>query len=213
MQSNVAIAAMEEQLDLAFREIGRLKHELSATPNRNLSLEVMSTKIKALEREKAALQERLVEPDFTSDAVVSNTMKTAGSPFYRSNPIMPKTIASLRTPKTPGPLKDVSDSTIHDVVLCNPSQISWLQTTISSQTEPVLRAHLDHLRDELEVANGQLDRNFSRLEVAGLSGIALAEKLATAENRIFELEDEIRCLLRKDRISLIALSEMHKEQE
>lgn len=99
------VRAMEEQLDNAFREIGRLKHEISATPHRKSSIEVRDARIKALEREKAALTERLAS---VSASPVPPGMQTAGSPFNRPTPFVHKAIASLRTPKTPGPLKDVS---------------------------------------------------------------------------------------------------------
>ena len=103
------VQAMEEQLDNAFREIGRLKHELSATPHHKASIEVQDTRIKALEREKAVLTERLALARTASISPAPlGGLQTAGSPFNRPTPFVHKAIASLRTPKTPGPLKDVS---------------------------------------------------------------------------------------------------------
>jgi len=101
--------ALEQQLDNAFREIGRLKHEISTTPHRVSSIEMRDARIKALEREKAALTERLASVRSTSASPpLHGGMQTAGSPFNRPTPFAHKAIASLRTPKTPGPLKDVS---------------------------------------------------------------------------------------------------------
>ena len=75
----------------------------------------------------------------------------------------------------------------------------------------MLRLQLDHLRAELDHANGQLDKNFCRLEAAGLGGIALAEKLATAEERISELEDEIRAVLQRNKASLALVTAQRSE--
>jgi chromosome segregation ATPase len=89
--------------------------------------------------------------------------------------------------------------------------LSWLHTTIGDANEPVLRAQLDYLQTELETANDQLDNNFSRLEAAGLSGVALAEKLAAAEDRISELEDELRALGQRNIASLALVSAQRDE--
>ena len=62
---------------------------------------------------------------------------------------------------------------------------------------------MEYLQIELDKVNGQLDSNFSRLEEAGLGGVALAEKLAAAHARIGELEDEIRALLAKDKSAMV----------
>lgn len=75
----------------------------------------------------------------------------------------------------------------------------------------MLRAQLEQLQAELEIANGQLDTNFNRLETAGLSGIALAEKLAAAEDRISELEDEIRTLMSRNKASLALVTAQRNE--
>ena len=102
------IKAMEEQMEEAFREIGRLKHELSASPHRKSALEVRDSRIKALEREKAALTDRLASTQASSATPAPvHLMQTAGSPFNRPTPFVNKALAALRTPKTPGPLKDV----------------------------------------------------------------------------------------------------------
>ena len=74
-----------------------------------------------------------------------------------------------------------------------------------------MRAQLDHLQAELENANGQLDANFSRLEAAGMSGVELAEKLATAEDRISELEDELRALMQRNTASLALVTAQRNE--
>lgn len=91
------INGLEQRLDEAHREIGRLKHDLAATPHRKTAIDVKDARIKALEREKAVLQDRLA----------INKSPHAGSPF-QATPFARRTITSLRTPKTPGPLRDVS---------------------------------------------------------------------------------------------------------
>ncbi|KAK4684273.1 hypothetical protein P7C73_g5915, partial [Tremellales sp. Uapishka_1] len=172
------VNAMEERLDEAYREIGRLKHDLAATPHRKSILELKDAKIKALEREKAALADRL-------QSARSPSIPNAESPF-KPSPFVHRAIASLKTPKTPGPLKD---------------------TTVGDANESLLQAHLDHLQTELQNANAQLDENFNRLEAAGVGSVALAEKLAEAQDRIARLEQELAEL----RLSNTAIQ--HKSQD
>lgn len=82
------------------------------------------------------------------------------------------------------------------------SQISWLQTTIGDSNESILRAQLELLQQELDIANSQLDCNFGRLEEAGFSAVELAEKLAASNTRIAALEEELALLARENKISL-----------
>ena len=89
-------------------------------------------------------------------------------------------------------------------------QMSWLNTTVGDANESILRQQVNYLQAELAQVNGQLDSNFSRLEEAGLSSVALAEKLAIAQARIGELEDELRALLQKDKRSVL---DMRSQEE
>jgi hypothetical protein len=98
------VAAMEDRLDEAYREIGRLKQELSSTPHRKSTIEMRDARIKALEREKGALAERLAAKE--NSGAQSRSMVSAGSPF-KVSPFVNKALASLKTPKTPGPLGEV----------------------------------------------------------------------------------------------------------
>ncbi|WRT68934.1 uncharacterized protein IL334_005916 [Kwoniella shivajii] len=193
------VAAIEERLDEAYREIGRLKHELIATPHRKSAIEVRDARIQALEREKAALADRLASGRsmVMPSTPVPAGVQDAGSPFKRPTPLMHKAIVSLRTPRTPGPM----------------GELSWLQTTIGDSNEPILQAQLEYLQNELQDANDQLDHNFSRLESAGIGSVALAEKLAAAEERIGELEDEIRTLIQRNKASLALVSAQKEERE
>jgi len=97
------VAAMEDRLDEAHREIGNLKQELASTPHRKSTIEMRDARIKALEREKGALAERLAVRENSG----SGSMLAAGSPF-KVSPFVNKALASLKTPKTPGPLGEVS---------------------------------------------------------------------------------------------------------
>jgi hypothetical protein len=106
---------MEERLDEAHREIGKLKHELASTPHRKSHIEMRDARIKALEREKAALAERLSAREASASGMVSGSMMAAGSPF-KASPFVNKALASLKTPKTPGSLKEVSSE--DEVVQC-----------------------------------------------------------------------------------------------
>lgn len=91
-------------------------------------------------------------------------------------------------------------------------QLSWLQTTVGDANEPILRAQIDQLQVELDNANGQLDSNFSRLEAAGLNGLRLAEDLAQAQERVNELEDQLRNLTQRNKASLALLTEQRDER-
>ena len=96
------VAAVEDRLDEAHREIGKLKQELASTPHRKSTIEMRDARIKALEREKGALAERLAARENSG----SGSMLAAGSPF-KVSPFVNKALASLKTPKTPGPLGEV----------------------------------------------------------------------------------------------------------
>ncbi len=68
--------------------------------------------------------------------------------------------------------------------------MSWLQTTIEDSNESILRAELDHLQQEFDAAQSQLDKNFDALEEAGLVAVRLAQQLAAAKGEIDELKEE-----------------------
>ncbi|AFR95974.1 hypothetical protein C343_04085 [Cryptococcus neoformans C23] len=198
---NSFVIALEDRLDEAYREIGRLKREIDTTPHRKSAIEVRDARIRALEREKVALSDRLAQQRSPSVTSMSGSgrsaMIDAGSPFKRPTPFVHKTIASLRAPKTPGSLHEPS----------------WLQTTIQSANEPLFQAQIEYLQHELKEANEQLDQNFNRLETAGLGAVQLAEKLAAAEERISELEDEVRTLGQRNKASLALVGAQREEQE
>lgn len=113
---NSFVIALEDRLDEAYREIGRLKREINTTPHRKSAIEVRDARIQALEREKAALSDRLTQQRSPSGTPMSGSgrsaMIDAGSPFKRPTPFVHKTIASLRAPKTPGSLQEVSTLSI-----------------------------------------------------------------------------------------------------
>lgn len=99
-----SVQAMEGHLEEAYREIGRLKQQMSGTPHLKTTLEVRDARIQALEREKAALLDRLAGIRENSPGVAS--MMVAASPF-KATPFVNKAIASLRMPKTPGSIQEV----------------------------------------------------------------------------------------------------------
>ena len=102
-QDSGAVEEMEKQLDEAFREIGRLKHEIASTSHRKSVIDMRDMRIQSLEREKAVLQERLAN---TRDGSVVPGMKTVASPF-KSTPLARKGLISMKH-LTPGPLMEVS---------------------------------------------------------------------------------------------------------
>lgn len=98
---NSVVGALEDRLEAAYKEIGRLKHEALTSPIRQSTLEARDARISALETEKLALMERLKAQEVSSPARWSNSMMTS-TPLH-------KTVTSLKYPATPGPLKDVSE--------------------------------------------------------------------------------------------------------
>ena len=93
------VAAIEERLDEAYREIGRLKHELASSPARKATMEAKDARIKALEREKASLLSR--------SKIGTPTQMPTPSPLGRPTPMINKSLAHLRAPLTPGSMKEV----------------------------------------------------------------------------------------------------------
>jgi multidrug resistance efflux pump len=179
-----AVAALQERLDDAHHEIEQLRKERAAAADSEFALKSRDARITALENEKEMLVERLRAR--TPGAGMGGTpMRSMRS----STPLVNRILAGLHSPKTPGtPLRDMS----------------WLQTTTDSQ-ESLLRARLEVLQDELEAANVQLDKNFGRLEQAGVSSVGNAEQLVRARQRIDELEAQLRDLARKNKQSLASL--------
>ncbi|GMK59329.1 hypothetical protein CspeluHIS016_0703440 [Cutaneotrichosporon spelunceum] len=157
----------EEQLEEAHRLIGRLKAELEGIPARHKTLEDRDARIRALETEKITLLERLKAREQASPARWVNSTHT-------STPVFHRTVSALRSPRTPGPLKD----------------LSWLQSTMENSNESMLRAELEHLQIELDAANSQLDKNFDRLEEAGLGTVRLAQELAAAKAKLDEYRED-----------------------
>ena len=98
-----ALKELQDQLETAYRDIGRLKHELAATPHRKSVIDMRDMRIQSLEREKAVLQERLAS--IREHSV--NGIKSALSPF-KVTPFVQRIVAGLPTPKTPGPMKEAS---------------------------------------------------------------------------------------------------------
>lgn len=117
------VAAMEERLDEAYREIGRLKHELTASPQRKATMDAKDARIAALEREKATLlarQKAVTTPlrlATSNSAGIGGSHGTGtgnwtgnGSPLGkngRPRPLFNKALQHLQTPRTPGSMKEV----------------------------------------------------------------------------------------------------------
>lgn len=102
VSSNPAIVeALQERLDAAYRRIGHLTAEREHAASRLATLDARDARIQSLETEKEVLLERLKAREVPSPARWMNSMRT-------STPAVHKAISALRTPRTPGPLKDVS---------------------------------------------------------------------------------------------------------
>lgn len=101
-EGSEVVEELERDLEEAFKEIGKLKYQLAASPNRKSAMEIKDTRIRALENEKAILSARLA-----TYRERSTDMSQLASPL-KSTPLLNKTVAGLRAPRTPGPLQEVS---------------------------------------------------------------------------------------------------------
>lgn len=94
------VTSLEDRLDHAYHEIGLLRQKLCDAEADNASAEARETRIQALELEKAVLLERLQAQPPSTPGPWARSMMT-------STPIVNKVLSSLKTPKTPGQLKEV----------------------------------------------------------------------------------------------------------
>lgn len=98
------LEVLEHELDTAHREIARLNHLLSNSPTRMALQQAKDARIAMLEKEKAELEERV------RTLRVMLGVTGAGAPLPGGiSPAVNRTLAMLKTPKTPGgPLREVS---------------------------------------------------------------------------------------------------------
>ncbi|KAF8159408.1 hypothetical protein B0H34DRAFT_703324 [Crassisporium funariophilum] len=175
------LQALENELDDANREIGRLSTLLSQSPARKAMEKARDIKIEMLEREKEELLERnrALRMTFNEMNTPSKVINTSGiSPIHRQVLSM-----SIRAPRTPGgPLRD----------------ISWLNNTTSDPTVSPLVAEIHRLQSELDRANESIDDKLDKLEDTGMGIVGLTKKLEDARTKIVSLEDEIARLRRRE---------------
>ena len=108
------LEVLERELDTAHREIARLNHLLSNSPTRTALQQAKDVRIAMLEREKVELEERV-----RTLKVMLGGSGAAGTSALPGgiSPAVNRTLAALKTPKTPGgPLRDVSTYIIHFIV-------------------------------------------------------------------------------------------------
>jgi len=99
------LEVLERELDTAHREIARLNHLLSDSPTRTALQQAKDARIAMLEREKVELEERV-----RTLKVMLGAAGAAGTSAFPGgvSPAVNRTLAMLRTPKTPGgPLREV----------------------------------------------------------------------------------------------------------
>jgi DNA repair exonuclease SbcCD ATPase subunit len=97
------LEVLERELDTAHREIARLNHLLSSSPTRMALQQAKDARIAMLEREKEEVDERV-----RTLKVMLGASGASALPGGISPPVN-RTLAMLKTPKTPGgPLREVS---------------------------------------------------------------------------------------------------------
>ena len=105
---NADVEALETELDDAHKEIARLKALMIQSPARKAMDTAKDNRIEMLERERDDLLQRVQVLRGVANNTPSKTMNgaaiaSAASPFHRQ-------MISMLSPKTPGPLRDVSDT-------------------------------------------------------------------------------------------------------
>jgi len=102
------LEVLERELDTAHREIARLNHLLSNSPTRMALQQAKDARIAMLEKEKVELEERVRTLRVMLGVAGAGAAGTSALPGGIS-PAVNRTLAMLRTPKTPGgPLREVS---------------------------------------------------------------------------------------------------------
>ena len=105
---NADVEALETELDDAHKEIARLRTLMMQSPARKAMDTAKDNRIEMLERERDDLLQRVqvlrVAANGTPNKVMNDgAVASAVSPFHRQ-------MISMLSPKTPGPLRDVSDT-------------------------------------------------------------------------------------------------------
>ncbi|KAJ6514991.1 hypothetical protein C8R47DRAFT_1190230 [Mycena vitilis] len=187
--TDAELEALEEELDGANREIGRLTALLSQSPARKAIDLAKDAKIDMLERDREDLLERnkALRTTFTEMGTPGKAYNMSGiSPIHRQVLAM-----SIRAPRTPGgPLRDVRRLLV----------MSWLNNTNADGDGTVspLLAEINRLQQELDRANESIDDKLDKLEDAGLGVVGLTKRLEDARAKIVGLEEEIARLTRRE---------------
>ncbi|RDB15355.1 Spindle pole body protein pcp1 [Hypsizygus marmoreus] len=179
--TDAELEALENELDAANKEIGRLTTLLNQSPARKAMEKARDTKVELLEKEREELLERNRALRLAMNEIntPNKVMNASGiSPIHRQVLSM-----SMRTPRTPGaPLRD----------------LSWLNNTTADPTVAPLIAEIHRLQQELDRANESIDNKFDELEVAGHGVVGLTKRLEDARSKISTLEEEIARLTRRE---------------
>ncbi|KAG8949436.1 hypothetical protein FRC04_008535 [Tulasnella sp. 424] len=197
------IRRLENELDSAYRQIGRLQHDLCDTPCRKAIQTAKEEKIRILEDQKKELMEQLTslrrilaehvsvwEETVSMAAGAGMTSKSMRQASNQSTPAAHRSILSLRggTPKTPrGHIKDVTWA----------DQSSLGSTSMAARLGP-LQQEASMLAHELQAANERLDAKFDDLQKAGNRNISLTRQLEDARQREIALQTELERLQRRE---------------
>ncbi|KAI0045417.1 hypothetical protein FA95DRAFT_1495451 [Auriscalpium vulgare] len=179
-ESDAQIRVLEEELDDAYREIGRLNGALAQSPARKAMDRVREAKLEILEKEKEELVVRLQSMRALVGASTpgKNGNISGVSPLHRQVLNM-----TMKTPKTPGaPLKDMS----------------WLHPTMADGSTSQYLTEIQRLQQELDRANDDIDEKLDRLEQAGFGVVELTQQLDDERARMAVLDDDLARLERRE---------------
>lgn len=170
-----------EELNEAYDEIKRLKAQL-ATPIEKVDSEILKLKIDTLETHRAQLEERVRTLRQQASALVSTPGRSS------SHSYLFKSIASLRTPKSPNRMLANMTTFAHD---------SSLDNTITPMLNEIylLEQNAEKLRQQLNVANEAIDKKIDHLAKSNEHRVQLAAELSESKSKVKDLEGQLDRLL------------------
>ncbi|VDB90659.1 unnamed protein product [Peniophora sp. CBMAI 1063] len=177
-------AALEAELESAYRHIGQLESQLSQSPAREALEKAREARIEMLERERDELVERVrvyargMGQTPSKIGGMGGLGNTSISPMHRAVLNM-----TMHAPRTPGaPLRDMS----------------WLHSTAPDLTTSPYLSEIARLQSELDKANLEIDAKLDRLNDARFGAVELTQQLEEERERTRGLEDEVARLGRRE---------------
>ncbi|KZT52372.1 hypothetical protein CALCODRAFT_502374 [Calocera cornea HHB12733] len=177
------VAALQDELDEAHRELGKLRHQLSGSPTKDAVVGAMKVETDNLKLENAQLKEALgllsAVDKMQTPARKNTTADLTPSAVHRS-------IQALKLVATPGsPLKE----------------LSWMQnSTFSAAHVAPLLMEIQRLRDEVAVKEQKVDDELDGLQDAFGRNNEILSRLQDEIDRRQQLQIQVNEFTHRERI-------------